>query len=86
MQVVNVFLCRSSTRSLFATGLRGNPLILWGVVLEIGLILAIAYTPWGQAVFGTAPLPMEIWLFMLPLALAMIVLEEARKRIMGAQR
>lgn len=84
MQVVNVFLCRSSTRSLFATGISGNPLILWGVALELGLILLIIYTPWGQAVFGTAPLSMEIWLFMLPLALGMLVMEEARKRIVRA--
>ena len=80
MQVVNVFLCRSSTRSVFATGLRGNPLILWGVALETGLILLIVYTPWGQAVFGTAPVAMSTWLFMLPLALAMILLEEMRKQ------
>jgi magnesium-transporting ATPase (P-type) len=79
LQIVNVFLCRSATRSIFSTGLGGNPLILWGVALEVGLMLFMAYTPWGNRLFGTAPLPLEVWLFLLPWAAAMIVLEEGRK-------
>jgi sodium/potassium-transporting ATPase subunit alpha len=79
LQVVNVFLCRSATRSVFDTGLRGNPLILWGVVLEIVLILFFTYSSWGNALLGTAPLPFEVWLFLLPFALLLIGLEEARK-------
>ena len=31
LQIVNVFLCRSASRSVFSTGLLGNRLILWGV-------------------------------------------------------
>ncbi|MGH8119990.1 MAG: cation transporting ATPase C-terminal domain-containing protein, partial [Gammaproteobacteria bacterium] len=60
--IANVFLCRNERDSVFKTGLRGNPLILWGVLVEILLILAIDYTPWGQALFGTAPLPLSVWL------------------------
>jgi sodium/potassium-transporting ATPase subunit alpha len=29
LQIVNVFLCRSTTHSIFSTGILGNPLI-WG--------------------------------------------------------
>jgi sodium/potassium-transporting ATPase subunit alpha len=79
MQIVNVFLCRSATRSIFSTGLRGNPLIPWGVVLEIVLLGAIAYTPWGNLIFGTQPLQPRVWLFLLPFAIAMAALEELRK-------
>lgn len=79
MQIVNVFLCRSATRSVFSVGLLGNPLIGWGVILEIALILPIAYTPWGNLVFGTAPIPGQVWLFMLPFAVGLVVLEELRK-------
>jgi len=43
------------------------------------LILAIVYTPWGNAAFGTAPIGAEAWLFMLPFAAAMLALEESRK-------
>jgi len=79
MQVANVFLCRNPSRSILSTGVLGNPLIFAGVALEIALILAIDYTPWGNAVFGTAPIPVDVWLFVVPFALGMVVLEEARK-------
>jgi magnesium-transporting ATPase (P-type) len=79
MQVVNVFLCRSATRSVFVTGVSGNALIAWGVVLEIGLISVIDYTPWGNALLGTSPLPPMVWLFVLPFAGLLFLFEEARK-------
>jgi sodium/potassium-transporting ATPase subunit alpha len=81
MQIVNVFLCRSSVRSVFATGVFNNRLIVWGVVLEIVLLMAIDYTPWGNALLGTAAVPGDLWLFMVPFALGMLVLEELRKWI-----
>lgn len=79
LQIANVFLCRSSVRSIFTTGLGGNPLMLWGILLQVLLILFIVYTPWGNAMFGTAPLPWDLWLFLLPWAIGMIALEELRK-------
>jgi magnesium-transporting ATPase (P-type) len=79
MQVVNVFLCRHDSRSAFGFAWFSNPLILGGVVFELGLAAAIVYTPLGNQVFGTAPLDAAAWLFMLPFALAMLALEEARK-------
>jgi magnesium-transporting ATPase (P-type) len=45
MQIVNVFLCRSATRSVFAVGIGGNALIVWGVALEAVLLGLYAYTP-----------------------------------------
>jgi calcium-translocating P-type ATPase len=82
-QVVNVFMCRDAVRSAF--GLAVNPFILWGVAFEVVLILAIMYTPWGNAIFGTAPIPGAAWLFMLPFAAAMLALEEARKALVRAR-
>ena len=79
MQIVNVFLCKTPDRTLFGSAIFSNRLILWGVTLEIILILVIIYTPWGQIIFGTAPIPLSIWLFMLPFAAAMLLLEEVRK-------
>jgi sodium/potassium-transporting ATPase subunit alpha len=81
MQIVNVFLCRSSVRSVFATGLFNNRLIVWGVLLEIVLLFTIDYTSWGNVLLGTAAVPGELWLFMVPFALGMLVLEELRKWI-----
>jgi calcium-translocating P-type ATPase len=85
MQVVNVFLCRDDRRSAFAYGLASNPLLLWGIAVELALILAIVYTPLGQMLFGTAPVSAAAWLFMVPFAVAMVALEEGRKAIVRAR-
>jgi len=78
-QVVNVFLCRSDTESVFAYGLLSNRLILGGIGVEIALILLIDYTAWGNVIFGTAPIPAAVWLFVVPFAIGMLTLEELRK-------
>ena len=82
MQIVNVFLCRSSTRSVFSTGFLGNPLILCGVATELALLLMINYTPWGNALLGTAGIGASVWLFIIPFGAVMLILEELRKWIM----
>ncbi|MES1997821.1 MAG: cation transporting ATPase C-terminal domain-containing protein, partial [Pseudomonadota bacterium] len=81
-QVVNVFLCRSPQHSVFTTGLRGNWLIVIGIATEILLILAIDYTALGNHIFGTAPIGWEVWLFVLPFGVGMLVLEEVRKWVL----
>ncbi len=81
MQIANVFLCRSDRLPLFARGVFNNGLLLTGIVVEITIILLIDYTPWGHALFGTAPLPPAVWLFIVPFALAMTAAEELRKWI-----
>lgn len=79
LQVVNVYLCRSARRSLFQIGFTGNRLIMGGILLEIGVLLFACYTPLGNRLIGAAPLPLEVWLFILPFALLMLLLEEGRK-------
>ena len=77
--MVNVFLCRSPSLSILTVGLRGNRLLLAGVGLEVALAASYIYTPWGQALLGTAPLDASVWLSLLPFALAMLAGEELRK-------
>ena len=79
MQIVNVFLCRSTTRSIVSTGVGGNAWIAWGVVAEIAIIALIVYTPLGNFLVGTAPVAHDVWLFVLPFAAVLFVLEELRK-------
>ena len=79
MQIVNVFLCRSATRSVFSTGLFGNALIILGVMSEIAILLLIAYTPWGNSILGTAPIGEEVLFFVIPFGAGMLILEELRK-------
>ena len=86
MQIVNVFLCRSASRSVFSTGLLGNPLILWGVLLEIVLVLLIDYTSWGNLLLGTAPIGGAVWLFVAPFGVGLLMLEELRKHLVRHKR
>jgi len=79
MQIVNVFLCRSATRSVVSTGLLGNPLIVLGVISEVAMLVLINYTPWGTSLLGTGPVGGVVWGFVIPFALGMFVLEELRK-------
>lgn len=79
MQMVNVFVCRDSRRSLFSGGFAANKLIFIAVAAELLLIMAIDYTSWGQTICGTAPISLKTWLGMLPAAAMMLALEEGRK-------
>ncbi|MBI5005613.1 MAG: cation-transporting P-type ATPase [Nitrosomonadales bacterium] len=79
MQVVNVFLCRHPSLSAFRRGHRFNRMIAWGIAFELLLLAFIVYTPWGNALFGTAPLAMEVWLFIVPFGVGMLLIEEGRK-------
>ena len=81
MQVANLFICRSPERQGFTLNLFSNPLIAVGLVVELALLACIVYTPWGNLVFGTAPLPAAMWLFAVPFALGMLALEAGRKWI-----
>ena len=79
LQVVNVFICRSSVRSVFAMNPFDNPLILLGVVLEIILLALFNYTAIGNGLLQTLPVPIVFWASIGPIALLLLVLEEARK-------
>jgi calcium-translocating P-type ATPase len=81
MQVVNVYLCRSRHASVVSRPLFDNSLMTLGIVAEVALILAIDYTGPGNAMFGTAPIGYHAWLVVLPFAVAMLLLEEARKAL-----
>jgi magnesium-transporting ATPase (P-type) len=86
MQVVNVHACRTRRRSLRSERLLSNRLITAGILIELGLILLIDYTREGNALFGTAPIPFAVWLFVIPFAAAMLGLEELRKWIVRRQK
>ncbi|MDP3267713.1 MAG: cation-transporting P-type ATPase [Legionella sp.] len=78
-QIVNVFLCRSTTRSVFKTSLFSNNLLMIGIGIEIAILAIINYASLGNYLFATAPLDWKIWLYVMPFAAAMIFLEELRK-------
>lgn len=82
-QIANVFACRSDHLSVARLGWLTNPLILWGILTELIILALITYTPIGNEIFGTSPLP--LWIFG-PLvfgALALLSAEEGRKFIVN---
>jgi calcium-translocating P-type ATPase len=86
MQITNVFLCRSPQLSIFTLRPFSNRLIVGGILVEIAIILLIVYTDLGNALFGTAPVGSDVWLFAIPFALAMLTMEEGRKWLMRRGR
>jgi calcium-translocating P-type ATPase len=71
-QIGTAFASRTDRASLFAIGLRSNPMLLWGVAFELLFTAAVIYTPPLQHVFGTAalsltqlaviaPFPVIVW-------------------------
>jgi magnesium-transporting ATPase (P-type) len=67
--------------SAFSRGHRRNRLIAYGIVFELVLLVLIDYTPWGNALFGTAPLAVGAWLFIISLMPGMLLMEELRKAL-----
>ena len=59
--------------------LRQNPLLLLGLGVELGLILFIVYTPWGNGIFATQAFAPLVWGLILALALGFGGLEACRK-------
>ena len=80
-QVANVFACRSDHLSVFKLGWRTNPLIVWGIFTELIILALITYTPIGNEIFGTRPLPLWIFGPLMLGALALLLAEERRKII-----
>lgn len=80
-QVANVFACRSDR--LHAARMRWftNPLILWGIAIELTLFALIAYTPMGQDIFKTQSLPAWIFAPLFLGAIGLLLVEEGRKII-----
>ena len=82
-QVANVVACRSDHLSVARLGWLTNPLILWGILTELIILALITYTPIGNEIFGTSPLPLWIFGPLMIGALALLLLEEGRKMIVN---
>jgi sodium/potassium-transporting ATPase subunit alpha len=82
-QVANVFACRSDHLSVARLGWFSNKLILWSIVAELTLLALITYTPIGNEIFGTSPLPLWIFGPLVLGSLALLLAEEGRKLIVA---
>ncbi|MGB9716197.1 MAG: cation-translocating P-type ATPase [Thermodesulfovibrionales bacterium] len=78
-QIANVFACRSFKESVLSLGIFSNRLIFIGIAFEILLQLFIVYHPLGNKIFSTHPIPLNIWLILIPFAFLLFFAEELRK-------
>lgn len=78
-QIANGLVCRTTRESLFSVGIFTNRYLLIGIAVEIILLLLIIYTHPLQKIFGTAPLNLNEWLFLLPFAVLLFSADEIRK-------
>ncbi|MBI5057817.1 MAG: cation-transporting P-type ATPase [Nitrospirae bacterium] len=79
LQIGNVFACRSFKDSIFRLGFFSNKLVILGIAAEIILSALIIYHPWGNRIFGTAPLRADVWLLLIPFSIGLLLAEELRK-------
>ena len=81
IELVYLFNCRSLIKPVWQVGLFSNRWILPAVVLMAILQLLFTYAPVMNLFFHSAPLPLEIWLGIIGIAVATFVLVEIEKII-----
>jgi calcium-translocating P-type ATPase len=82
-QVGTAFASRVERSSLRAAGLFGNRLLLWGIAFELAFTAALIYVPALQAVFGTAALPLDAVLLVLPFPFVVVAADAAYRAWRG---
>ena len=65
-ELLRAFTARSEHYSMFATGVFSNPWMLWANGSSLLLVLIAVYVPFLNPFFGTVPLSVSDWLFMIP--------------------
>ncbi len=73
--------CRSLTRPALSMPPGGNPYVLWGMAVVMGLQLAFTYAPFMNTLFGAAPIGPMSWLRVAGAAVAVFFAVEAEKRL-----
>ena len=81
-QIGNLFAQRTDRISIVRVGLFSNRWIWSGIATEVALVAAIIYLPFLQALFGTAALSWQNWLFLLACTPFLLIVDEARKALL----
>jgi magnesium-transporting ATPase (P-type) len=78
-QAGNVLACRTSKQSIFKTSLKNNKWIIVGIAAQLSILAFLVYVPIMNTYFGTQPLGIFDWAFLLSLAVIVVLAEEIRK-------
>jgi sodium/potassium-transporting ATPase subunit alpha len=60
---------------------RRNPWLILSAVISLSIAIFVTEVPGIQSLFGTAKVPVEFWLYPLPLAVGILCMDETRKAI-----
>lgn len=78
-QWFNAWNCRSELKSIFQMSPFSNRFLLGSTFIVITLQLLAVYTPTLQKILHTVPLELFDWVIIIPIALSIVFVEEARK-------
>lgn len=78
-QIGTAFASRTERASLRSIGVFSNSLLLWGVAFELALAAVLIYVPACQDLLGTAALPAEDLLLVLPFPFIVWGADELRR-------
>ncbi|KXJ88029.1 calcium-transporting ATPase 1 [Microdochium bolleyi] len=88
LQWGNILAVRNRRMSIIqadpVTKARRNPWLILSVVISLGIAVFVTEVPGLQNLFGTASVPIEFWLIPIPLALAILCVDEIRKVLVRA--
>ncbi|MBJ7328589.1 MAG: cation-transporting P-type ATPase [Solirubrobacteraceae bacterium] len=79
-QVGAALACRTERASFLSVGLRGNPLLLWGIAFEIAFAAAVVWVSPLQAVFETSAPALADLAILLPLPLIVLAADGLYRR------
>lgn len=80
-QIGNVLAHRTELSSIMKVGFFSNRMVWAGIACDLIIILVILYVPFFQEIVGTAPFPLENWLFLIAWTPALLIAEELRKGV-----
>jgi potassium/sodium efflux P-type ATPase len=78
-QIGTAFACRTEKGKVHRMGWLSNHFLLWGIVFDVALLMAMIYIPPLARVFDHLPLPWIAWPFLLAFAPILYILEKVRK-------
>jgi Ca2+-transporting ATPase len=78
-ELIRAFTARSERISLFKLGVFSNKTMNIAVIFSIVVVIAVIYVPFMQVIFGTVPLALVDWLWIIPFALMASVAAELTK-------
>jgi len=78
---MQVFNCRSETRSAFRAPLGANPFIVAAAIGAQAVHVGAMFTPELNELLGIAPLDATVWLVLLPVAASVVAVAELYKAL-----